>query len=104
MLVRPSVFAPPESGLWSVSFSNTSRNPRMLLPCSRMSIPDGRRFLQVLHGQFLCFALIFSGSPQNSCRFDLIYYLFHLETTVKCSLQTFSEVLMDFSEGLLDFL
>jgi hypothetical protein len=24
--------------------------------------------------------------------------------TVKCSLQTFSEVLMDFSEGLLDFL
>ena len=31
-------------------------------------------------------------------------YLFHLETTVKCSLRTFSEVLMDFSEGLLDFL
>jgi len=30
--------------------------------------------------------------------------LLHLETTVKCSLQTFSEVLMDFSEGLLDYL
>src|SRR6266404_6755782 len=34
----------------------------------------GRRFLQVLHGQFLCFALIFPRSPQNSCRFDPIYY------------------------------
>jgi hypothetical protein len=31
-------------------------------------------------------------------------YWFHLETTVKCSLRTFSEVVMDFSEGLLDFL
>jgi hypothetical protein len=31
-------------------------------------------------------------------------YLFHLETTVKCSRRTFSEVLMDLSEGLLDFL
>jgi hypothetical protein len=34
-----------------------------------------RQFLQVLHGQFLCFALIFPRSPQNSCRFDPIYYL-----------------------------
>ncbi len=37
----------------------------------------GRRLLQVLHGQFLCFALIFPRSPQNSCRFDPIYYLPH---------------------------
>jgi hypothetical protein len=34
----------------------------------------------------------------------LTLYLFHLETTVKYSLPTFSEVLVDFSEGLLDFL
>ena len=26
-------------------------------------------------------------------------YLFHLEMTLQCSLQTFSEILMDFSEG-----
>ena len=32
------------------------------------------RFLQILDGRFLCFALIFLGSPQNSCRFDPINY------------------------------
>src|SRR6266699_2758442 len=37
----------------------------------------GRRFLQVLHGQFLCFALIFPRSPQTSCSFDPIYYSLH---------------------------
>jgi len=41
---------------------------------------------------------------QHSLRNPNPPYLFHLETTVKCFLQTFSEVLMDFSEGLLDFL
>jgi len=30
--------------------------------------------LQALNGRFLCFALIFSGLPQNPCRFDPIYY------------------------------
>jgi Tn3 transposase DDE domain len=29
----------------------------------------------MVYGQFLCFALIISGRPQNSCRFHLIYYL-----------------------------
>ena len=35
---------------------------------------DERPFLQALNGRFLCFALFFPSSPQNSCRFGLIYY------------------------------
>ena len=34
---------------------------------------DLERFLLCLLGRFLYFALILSGTPQNSCRFDLIY-------------------------------
>jgi hypothetical protein len=41
---------------------------------------------------------------RHSLRNPNTLYLFHLETTVKYSLQTFSEVMVDFSEGLLDFL
>src|SRR5512135_3379538 len=32
------------------------------------------RLSQAMNGRFLGFAPIFSGSPQNSCRFHLIYY------------------------------
>jgi hypothetical protein len=31
------------------------------------------RFPEIVSGRFLCFALIFSRSPQNLCRFHLIY-------------------------------
>jgi hypothetical protein len=40
---------------------------------SEKSIPDGERFLQVLNGRFLPFALISSVSPQNSSNIHAIY-------------------------------
>src|SRR5260221_3979713 len=45
-----------------------------LLTVFYVDTSDEKRFLQILTGQFLCFALIFSRSPRNSCRFDPIYY------------------------------
>ena len=39
----------------------------------------------MLNGQFLCFALIFSGTPQNLCRFQLIYYEYREIKKSPCS-------------------
>jgi hypothetical protein len=41
------------------------------------------RLSQAMNGRFLCFAPIFSASPQNSCRFHLIYYLGELTAESK---------------------
>jgi hypothetical protein len=64
---------------WASLPNNLPRGPALtshraevasnLLTVFHADTSHGRRFLQVLHGQFLCFALIFPRSPQNSCRF-----------------------------------
>ena len=42
----------------------------------KKSISDGEWFSQALNSRFLCFAPISSVLPQNSCRFNPIYYFF----------------------------
>src|SRR6266498_523754 len=69
----------PFSDSWS-SCTGASKKPKHiffespLFTIFHANTPDGERFLQVLNGRFLPFALISSVSPQNSSNIHAIYY------------------------------
>src|SRR2546428_11661446 len=65
---------PPARAVNEVYQREVSSETAYTIYNSRKSISDGERFLQALNGRFLCFAPISYVSPQNSCRFDPIYY------------------------------
>jgi hypothetical protein len=80
-----TISIPPARAVDEVYQREVSSETAYTIYNSRKSIPDGERFLQALNGRFLYFAPISYVSPQNSCRFDLIYHQFDMAIGVDVS-------------------